>query len=126
MRCSGLRKWVKEEEVRDVVIEGVAHLMKEPRDGETLDAHTVLSQRRGGDRLELRREPDNLYDPNTVSVWWGKTKLGHIPQDRAPLVARVLDEGLPWSATVAGKPPNIEVTWELRKKEETDVEDLLA
>ena len=48
---------------------------------------------RGGDRLDLVREPDNPYDPNAVRVDWQGWKLGYLPRRENLAVARRLDRG---------------------------------
>lgn len=45
-----------------------------------------------GVELELRREPENAYDPNAVSVWYGD-KLGYIPRPMAVMLAPMIDSG---------------------------------
>ena len=43
-----------------------------------------------GKKLKLRSEPDNPYDPNAVSVWCGKVKIGFVPRARNQELAKML------------------------------------
>ena len=54
---------------------------------------------RPGRPLELRRDPDNPYDPNAaVTVAGGGERLGFVPRELAAELAPELDEGTAWSA----------------------------
>jgi HIRAN domain len=53
-----------------------------------------------GDRLELRREPDNEHDANAIAVDGGGAHLGFVPRELAAEIAPALDAGEPWSAVV--------------------------
>jgi HIRAN domain len=53
-----------------------------------------------GDRLELRREPDNPHDANAIAVHGGGAHLGFVPRELAAELAPELDAGRPWSAIV--------------------------
>jgi hypothetical protein len=53
-----------------------------------------------GDRLELRRQPDNEYDANAIAVHGGGELLGFVPRELAEELAPALDSGAPWSAVV--------------------------
>ena len=48
-----------------------------------------------GDRLYLRREKDNKYDPNAIAVYSAKQKkqLGYVPATVAKSLATVMDSG---------------------------------
>ena len=50
----------------------------------------VLEKLRPGKKLKLRSEPDNPYDPNAVSVWCGRTKIGFVPRARNQELAKML------------------------------------
>ena len=68
-----------------VTVAGVAH-------------HNTFDDLRGlgiGSTLTLTREPENPHDRNAVLVGWSGRKLGYIPRNIAPLVARVMDAGYP-------------------------------
>ena len=45
--------------------------------------------------LELKREPENDYDPFAVMVMRGDEKLGYIPRQRNIVIANLLDAGRP-------------------------------
>jgi HIRAN domain len=53
-----------------------------------------------GRPLELRRDPDNPYDPNAVAVnvAGGGERLGFVPRELAAELAPELDKGTAWSA----------------------------
>ena len=53
-----------------------------------------------GDRLELRREPDNPHDANAIAVHGGGRHLGFVPRELAEEIAPALDAGASWSAVV--------------------------
>lgn len=48
---------------------------------------------RKGAVLNLRREPENHYDPNAIAVFLGLSKLGYIPRNLAVRCAPYLDKG---------------------------------
>ena len=47
-----------------------------------------------GDRLLLRHEPDNQWDPNAVKVFWQDQWIGYIPKDMAALIASEVPEAI--------------------------------
>jgi len=53
-----------------------------------------------GERLELRRVPDNPHDPNAIAVHAGEEQVGWVPRELAAELAPQLDDGRPWSAVV--------------------------
>jgi HIRAN domain len=55
-----------------------------------------------GERLELRRDPDNPHDPNAIQVHPsdGGAQVGWVPRELAVELAPQLDAGGPWSAVV--------------------------
>jgi len=55
-----------------------------------------------GERLELRRDPENPHDPNAIAVHpaGGGEQLGWVPRELAAELAPELDAGRPWSALV--------------------------
>ena len=55
-----------------------------------------------GRPLELRRDPDNLHDPNAIQVLPsdGGAQLGWVPRELAAELAPDFDAGRPWSAVV--------------------------
>ena len=46
-----------------------------------------------GDRLILRREPDNPHDANAVRVDWQGQQLGYLPRSENGAVAAEMDSG---------------------------------
>lgn len=70
---------------------------------------------REGAQLGLRAEPDNPHDPNAVAVLSrpkGK-KIGHIPRQEAPAVAKILKMGLPCKIVCRKDgTTSVEITWE--------------
>lgn len=57
------------------------------------EAAAVWEQMRIGDRLDLRREPDNAWDPNAIRVEWRGRKLGYVPRRDNDALAWGLDRG---------------------------------
>ncbi len=55
---------------------------------------------RVGDRLELRREPDNPHDPRAVRVEWNGVQIGYAPRTENVDLARLMDRGKPVSARI--------------------------
>lgn len=53
-----------------------------------------------GDRLILRREPDNPYDPRAVRVEWLGTQIGYAPRADNVDLARLMDRGIPVEASI--------------------------
>lgn len=46
---------------------------------------------RGRGDVTLVRQPENVHDPNAVAVFHGGRQIGHLPRDRAALVAPLFD-----------------------------------
>jgi hypothetical protein len=69
------------------------------------DAGNIIARLRPGAKLILRREPNNKYDRNAISVWFSfsgnETQLGHLSRGLAELMAPKLDAGLEVIATKA-------------------------
>lgn len=66
-----------------------------------------------GEELWLIRETNNPHDKNAVTVHTAEgQKLGYVPRQDAPAVAKVLDTDTPCKATVrtAGS-TSIDITW---------------
>ena len=64
-------------------------------------AAEVWHELRIGDPLELRREPDNPYDANAVSVSWRGRKLGYLPRRENAATSWGLDRGQRLSARIS-------------------------
>lgn len=55
-----------------------------------------------GDRLELRREPDNRHDKNAIRVDWNGRKLGYLPRTQNQTTALMLDNDVNLEARIGG------------------------
>lgn len=65
------------------------------------DIASLAERLKPGDRLFLIREPNNEYDSNAILVLNQKEqKLGYIPKANNPMLAKMMDEGLPLYANV--------------------------
>jgi hypothetical protein len=53
--------------------------------------------------LEMKREPKNEFDHFAIALWFQKTKIGYIPKDKNEVVARLMDAGKQFYATVCTK-----------------------
>ena len=60
----------------------------------------VVAGVRAGTPLELRRQPDNAYDPNAIGVWYGALQLGFLKREIAQRVAPNIDGGERYTAEV--------------------------
>ncbi|SMB22368.1 HIRAN [Sterolibacterium denitrificans] len=56
---------------------------------------------KAGDRLELRREPDNPHDALAVRVEWQGRQLGYLPRAQNRAVAVEMDRGARVEARIA-------------------------
>ncbi len=54
-------------------------------------------------KLELVREPNNEYDEFAVALHFNKSKIGYIPKDDNEVIARLIDAGKPFYATIENK-----------------------
>lgn len=54
-------------------------------------------------QLEMKREGDNEFDPFAVSLWFQQTKVGYIPKDKNEVIARLMDAGKQFYATIHAK-----------------------
>lgn len=54
-------------------------------------------------KLELKREPDNKYDKFAIALFFEKNKIGYIPKESNEVIARLLDAGKPFFATIEAK-----------------------
>lgn len=48
---------------------------------------------RVGEKLQLRREPGNLYDPNAIAIWFKNEHLGYVPRRENKTLAQMMDRG---------------------------------
>ncbi len=51
--------------------------------------------------LELRREPDNAYDPNAIAVFYGELQIGYLRKQIARRLAENIDGGQRYRAEIA-------------------------
>lgn len=54
-------------------------------------------------KLEVKREKDNQHDEYAIALYFGKTKVGFIPRDKNEVIARLLDAGKNFFATINAK-----------------------
>jgi len=59
-----------------------------------------------GDRLELRREPDNPHDGMAIAIHGAGAKLGYIPQIDNMVIANIMDQGSKVRGAVLHKNPS--------------------
>ncbi len=52
-------------------------------------------------QLELKREGDNTFDPFAVALWFQSTKVGYIPREKNEVLARLMDAGKQFYATIS-------------------------
>ena len=48
-------------------------------------------RKRGHSTVTLVREPNNPHDPNAIAVFAGASQIGHLPRERAALIAPLID-----------------------------------
>ncbi len=59
-----------------------------------IEDETVFDEIKEGDKLVLKREPENRFDENAILVLDGKNrKLGYIPEKDNIVFARLMDAG---------------------------------
>lgn len=95
---------------------------------QTMDRQLKLSKSGTAHGLQLRREPDNIHDPNAVAVWTrfrrgGETvdlHLGYVPRQDAKVLARIMDAGVHPRATYKGG-ATLEAWWPASTKAEVDL-----
>lgn len=54
-------------------------------------------------RLDVKREFNNEFDPFAVSLHFTDTKVGYIPKDKNEVIARLMNAGKSFSATIEAK-----------------------
>ena len=54
-------------------------------------------------QLEMKREGDNEFDHFAVALWFQNTKVGYIPKDKNEVLARLMDAGKQFYATIHAK-----------------------
>jgi hypothetical protein len=96
----GMEAWAQESSVRILV-------QSSPLAGFRYHAAAeVWHELRVGDPLELRREPDNPYDANAVSVSWRGRKLGYLPRRENAATSWGLDRGQALRARISRLAPH--------------------
>lgn len=54
-------------------------------------------------QLELKREPGNEHDKLAIALYFAKHKIGYIPRDKNEVIARMMDAGKAFFATIQAK-----------------------
>ena len=54
------------------------------------DGLDVMGELQLGTPVSLRSEPENPYDPNAVSIYFGDTKLGYVPKNSNRFLSDIL------------------------------------
>jgi hypothetical protein len=54
-------------------------------------------------KLELQCEPNNEYDEFAIVLYFQKSKIGFIPRDKNEVIARLIDAGKSFYATIQAK-----------------------
>ncbi|MDR1658090.1 MAG: HIRAN domain-containing protein [Deltaproteobacteria bacterium] len=57
------------------------------------DGLDVIKKLKLGTPVRLKAEPDNPHDPDAVSIYYKKYKLGYIPRAKNSLVSQMLNFG---------------------------------
>lgn len=55
----------------------------------------VFHKLRTGQKLQLKAEPDNKYDPQAVAVYFKEYKLGYVPRNANYSISKFLEAGCP-------------------------------
>jgi hypothetical protein len=70
-----------------LAVVGVSH-----KNEDGTDRQAIIKRCRAGDPLELRREPENRYDPNAIAVLLEDGRqIGYLSRENAEWVAEVMD-----------------------------------
>ena len=93
------RQQSQSEKTTGIFHTNIAGITYKNKDGS--DRRDVIAKCKEGDSLQLRREPDNEYDPNAVAVFTlhGK-QMGYLYREEAAEIARELDSGRPVDAEI--------------------------
>lgn len=54
-------------------------------------------------KLELKRETDNEFDEFAIAIHFKKVKIGYIPREKNEVIARLIDAGKKFYATIKAK-----------------------
>ena len=60
-------------------------------------------------QLEMKRESKNKFDQFAIALWFQNTKVGYIPKEKNEVLARLMDAGKQFYATISAK--EIEGNW---------------
>ena len=64
---------------------------------------TVEAQLTTTVRLDIKREASNEFDSFAVALHFGETKVGYIPKGKKEVIARLMDVGKSFYATIEAK-----------------------
>jgi hypothetical protein len=78
------------------MVAGVSYANEDGTDRQTI----IRKYCREGTPLTLVRERDNPRDPNAVAIYVGPRQIGYVPSDDSARVAKYLDEGWSYGASV--------------------------
>ncbi|MEO6488996.1 MAG: HIRAN domain-containing protein [Ferruginibacter sp.] len=54
-------------------------------------------------KLDMKREGTNVHDKFAVALYFSDTKVGYIPKDKNEVIARLMDAGKSFYATINAK-----------------------
>jgi hypothetical protein len=53
--------------------------------------------------LDMKREAGNEFDNWAIALWFGDSKVGYIPREKNEVIARLMDAGKRFYATIEAK-----------------------
>lgn len=59
--------------------------------------------------LSMKREPQNEFDEFAIALWFEDTKVGYIPKNKNEVIARLMDAGKLFYATIEAS--EVEGNW---------------
>ena len=73
------------------------------------EARECLASLVEGDQVELRREPDNRFDPNAIQIWCEYHFIGYVAKHEAAVIAPDMDEDGSeyFEATISARPSRL-------------------
>ena len=54
-------------------------------------------------KLTMKREADNKFDNFAIALWFQQTKVGYVPREKNEVIARLMDAGKEFYATIQAK-----------------------
>lgn len=54
-------------------------------------------------KLTMKREADNKFDNFAIALWFNQTKVGYVPREKNEVIARLMDAGKEFYATIQAK-----------------------